>query len=1223
MSRVASLAAFEFRYQTWRITFLATLLGLVAVPVALVGTGFGPSTDAVNGAFIVTESLALVSLMSVFALPLLCVHAALRDDEHGMRGIVDAKPIARRTLLAMRGGGVLMLLLAVLALCTMLLAVLPFLAPPRGDRVVPFAVLPYVRAYAYIVVPNALWCTALLFAVAAATRSTLATFVASVCIYAGYMVTALMVDSPLMAGTRPPTPDLLARVALLDPFGLSAVFEQTRYLTPAERSTFVLSLSGHLLQNRALMLALGVLCTVPVWWFDERVARTPSIARRRWWTRESHAGVVAAEASGESAPPRSAYSPLLSARVRLHGIAAWLDTVRAVATLECRLLLASWPLLLLLVVWVVVILIEADGQLRGGEYGTRVLASTAQLADAVPQALELLGTIAVLYFAAEVFSRESITRFAGIRDATPAASSALLAGKSLALLMVPVVLTITGYAATVAVHLVSGGLPIEWDVLGAHAVVSLIPLAITTIMAASFQAMVGQRWVALLGSLLVVLFSAQGAAAGAEHPLWRFGAAPPIAWSDLSGYGVGMYTWLAFQGTWLLAAVTLSLVAVGLWSRGESSALFARAARAPRTIRESLGPVGVRMLRGSALSCVGAIALLLWVTTVHHPWVSEHTDTLRRVEYERRYASLRGVAQPSIAHVALSVRLEPRHSRAEIRGALRLINNTDTPIDTVYLAMPRKVAGAFFDRLTDGVRLVVRDSLHGVYTLALGSTLRPNESHTIPYHVTVDGGGIRADGNPEDVVSNGTYLHSADFLPRFGFARERVLQDSIERVRYGLPVMPDVPLLPATLADSLVREVRGHGHTPAWFTADVRIETDRDQIAHGPGRLVSHESTAATSRWTYQQTTPSTAAFVITSGRYAVLRDSARTKFGVVPVEVWYNPRHAEPAKRLMSVSASALISLANAFGRYPHPVLRVVEVSSQHRFGAYAMPGTIYLTETRGMLSDLRAGAVDLLRRRVGHEVAHQWWGHAVDPLNIVGRLLLVETMAKYAEQLLVAETQGETTVHDMLTYDEDRYFRSRDAHQPALVDMVADDALFYGKGALAMHAMRHLLGDSLVLRVSREVMTAHAGSHGTATARDFVSRLLDVAPNDEARAGIREWFTQRVIYDVALDTAVLQAVENDTRVSARFRATRHDVQLQGSATVDRSAALHNVGVPVGLQDTRGRWYVFRARAVGGVIAVDTTVAWRVSRIEIDPERVMLERDRGNNGFSIASPNQ
>ncbi len=192
-------------------------------------TQFGPASAAINGPYIVTETVGIITLVSVFALPMLCISAAVRDDEYRIRELIGSTPVLRGQLLASRFVGVLLAALAVVGSSMVVLAASPFVLGIRADRLVAFHPTSYVSAFAMLVVPNALFCAALLYLVAAASRSTLATFVASIAIYIGYAVTAMMVDSPLMAGTRPPTPELLARAALLDPFGLSAFFEQTRY----------------------------------------------------------------------------------------------------------------------------------------------------------------------------------------------------------------------------------------------------------------------------------------------------------------------------------------------------------------------------------------------------------------------------------------------------------------------------------------------------------------------------------------------------------------------------------------------------------------------------------------------------------------------------------------------------------------------------------------------------------------------------------------------------------------------------------------------------------------------------------------------------------------------------------------------------------------------------------------------------------------------------------
>ncbi|MBL0939100.1 MAG: hypothetical protein IBJ03_09400 [Gemmatimonadaceae bacterium] len=1235
LARWPGLLAFELRYQALRFTFAATVLLLGLTPLAAVATGFGPAGDAVNGAYVITQTMALISLFAVFALPMLCVHAALRDDDHGMRSLIESRPISRGTVLCVRFIGVLTLVLVALAISYTVLAVAPFVLPVPADRLIGFRAEPYVRAFVLLALPNAVWCAALLFAVAASTRSTLATFVASIAIYAGYMVTAMMVDSPIMAGTRPPSPELLARSAVLDPFGLSAFFEQTRYLTPTERNTFAFALNGHFLQNRIIVGLFAVVCLAPLGWIDRRRSLGSTAPHKTsWWS-----GLRAATASRDAT--RSASRAMVSVEPVL-GSAAWRHTMTAVAKLESRLLLRSWPLLALLVMWIPVIAIEADGQLKGGDYGTRVLASTAQLADAVPMALAMLGALCVLYFAAEVFGRERVQRVDGIRDATPAANTAILTGKTLALLTVPVLLTVTGYGTTVVMHLMHGGLPIEWGVLAAHMGASLLPLVVTTGMAAALQVLLGNRWLALVVGLAVVLFASQGSALGVEHPLWRFGAAPEIEWSDLSGFGTTLQSWLAFQWLWLLGTVVLLWIAAALWPRGEMLSLGARLRTAPRLMSQSLGAAGRAGLVACALLFVVAMAGMYWQTNILTSFVTSDEAIARRVQYEQQYRRLDGLPQPSVQHVEAHVVLEPSSQRATIRGRLHLVNNTTAAVDTLWLDFPNGLNAVVVGQQADAVASresealspdmqrrgaqyvateFLHDSTHGMIGVTLSSPLAPGDSMPLPYDLLIERGGIRAGGNAIDVVENGTLLHSSDFLPAMGYSRGRELRDSVQRAKHGLTGNPSPLLFPIAAEDSLRAWAHEHGQTPAWFTANVFIATAPDQVAHGPGKLVSQTTSANASHWHYQTTRPTSAAFVITSGRYAVYRDTVMTARGPTPVEVWHNPVHADPATRLLTITTRSLERLEQEFGAYPHDVLRIIEVARPHRFGAYAMPGNIYLTETRGVLSDAHTGDIDLLLRRVGHEVGHQWWGHAVNPLDTDGRLLLVETAAKYAEQVLLEGEQGQERLLDMLAVDEDRYLSSRYLQEATLLTMHDEPSLYYSKGTLAMYTLRHTLGDAVVRNVFRQILATEGGSKGAATARLFQQLMLEASTTPEARAAVQEWLGERVIYDLVADTATFAPAGSGTRITAQFSAKRVAVADTGAAAHEVITPLNGTVIEIGARDAAGVMHRFAAIARDGQVMVDTVLPSAIQSVEIDPRRFMIDRERSNNRATAPKP--
>ena len=104
---------------------------------------------------------------------------------------------------------------------------------------------PYLAAFAVITLPNVLFATALLFAVAVLTRNAIATYSAAVVLYILYFVCSALTGSPLMAGIaagrrRGTLP------SLLDPFALTAFFDATRYWTAAEKNARFIPLDGGL-----------------------------------------------------------------------------------------------------------------------------------------------------------------------------------------------------------------------------------------------------------------------------------------------------------------------------------------------------------------------------------------------------------------------------------------------------------------------------------------------------------------------------------------------------------------------------------------------------------------------------------------------------------------------------------------------------------------------------------------------------------------------------------------------------------------------------------------------------------------------------------------------------------------------------------------------------------------------------------------------------------------
>jgi hypothetical protein len=343
-----------------------------------------------------------------------------------------------------------------------------------------------------------------------------------------------------------------------------------------------------------------------------------------------------------------------------------------------------------------------------------------------------------------------------------------------------------------------------------------------------------------------------------------------------------------------------------------------------------------------------------------------------------------------------------------------------------------------------------------------------------------------------------------------------------------------------------------------------------------------------------------------------------------VQLEVWHHPGHGANAPRILAAAARTLDVLGARLSPYPHPVLRIAEVPAWWRFGAYAAPTLVLFPENRGFLTVERAGDVDLLMRRVAHEVAHQWWGHALAPLGVGGSTLLVETLAKDAEAQVIADAHGEGAVLAMLAFDEDRYFAGRAGEardEPTLLEVLDEDHLYYGKGALMMHALRVRLGADAVDGALKTLLSWHGGPGGMATSRDLHDALQARAAGGVDSATVDQWIAGRTTYDMSLDSGTVARAGDAWRVRAKLRASRAALPDGIGVPLERdSVELTALDGPPGEgRVLHSAWLPMR----DGAVELDVPLATRPAWLVLDPRRLKLEADRFDDAWRLAAPDR
>lgn len=1202
MSMMSGMLRFEWRYHTYRVTFALIALVVCGMAWAMVATGYGPAGVHINSPYTIMQSFGLLALWTLFSQTIFTVNGVLRDDEYSMRELILSRPIGKARYLASRYLGISIAGISAMFLAMLVMMFAPNVAPIDPERIGSMRVSAYLWGFVTLIVPDVLLISALLFAVAAFTRRTLATYVGGIAIFGLYTIVAMMSNSPLMAGSAPLTTEGLARAAIIDPFGISAFYEQARYWTPAERDIRMASLSGHFLLNRALWLSV----TAGVLWLTYQfvsLGATGKAAIKAQKTKASRPMSTSAKSI-----PAMAYAPLAPSQL---STAVFWSALRSATGLELKHIFKAWVFQALLVLWVCIYGIEAMSAIDGGEYGTHILATSGLLAERLIDPLKLVGSLCLVYFGAEIVWRERVIGFDQLIDATPASNGVFYLSKLLTLCSIPVTITLVGSMAAAAIQLSAGGLALKPLVLLAPLWTEAYPMVLLSVAVVLVQVLSGNRWIGMLASFALIVLVRAGDEFGLEHPMWRYTVAPTVRYSDLDGFGATATSFAAFMAYWSACALLLGSLGWSAWRRGRDAGAGSRLLRIWRAASHETANRWT-VIAATLVAILGG-SMLFRETNVVHAWQNSEGNVAWRVHYEQRYRRLQSVPQPSIVHVDINVDFEPSRRVATAHGALSLVNRTGVPVDTLWVAVRRDAAQTHVR--IEGAREVLVDSAYGMRAFVLPVALLPEDSARLQYDLKFDRGGVRAGDFDIDVASNGSYLSVGDAMPNLGYRSGYELQDESERRKRGLGAAT-VQLADHRLIDSLSSVVKARGQEPAWITFRSTVSTSEGQVPLAPGRRV-REWTHGDRRYAeYRIDSLVPARFAFVSGRYEV----KRVQHGTVLVEFWYHPEHVVNVEHILNVAKTSLDVFGEKFGPYPRESLLMVEVPNGWQFGAFAMGGMLLFTEDRGMLSDPRDGEVNLLTRRVAHEIGHQWWGYVVDPLNVQGATTIVETLAKYSEQLVVARMHGDSAVPAVLAYDHDRYLsgRAADAKAEPTLETTTDQAyMYYGKGALAMHALQDALGDSIVNAVLHDLILREHGPRGAATAVQLHKQLRAAASTPALQSLVDEWFTQRVIYDLRVDSAVVTAVAAHEGVPPVFR-TQAVVRV-GRVTVEqgveRVTPADGVDIDVLLLDNNDQAMTRTTIHVShGVARVTLEAGQLPTSVEIDPRVHWIDRDRSNN---------
>jgi hypothetical protein len=371
------------------------------------------------------------------------------------------------------------------------------------------------------------------------------------------------------------------------------------------------------------------------------------------------------------------------------------------------------------------------------------------------------------------------------------------------------------------------------------------------------------------------------------------------------------------------------------------------------------------------------------------------------------------------------------------------------------------------------------------------------------------------------------------------------------------------------------------------FTSTITITIPSYMVAVGSGKMTVAD--AAPSKKNPSATPGKTFTFVSDHPSFpgtiiaGVFQETKSDDAGV-DLHVFFKPLHQKLAPEYQNAALKEFTYYITAFGPLPSPTLRVIELPDD------TVP-TAWAPELAAIAS--RAVTEKTNYRLLANTIAHQWWGSSVSPATKED-WWLSDGFSRYSEAMYVEQAAGamgmEEAVRDMsvgaLAYDTVPLssVSKLDVFSPEFQTLVTD------KGAMIIHMLRSVVGDTQYYKIMRTFATQYAGK--SASINDFQT----IAEKEHGEK-LTWFFTQW------LDST--GAPEFKTKYTVYRLGNNKGFRVVGEITQD----LDLFRMPVDLKiDTDGKTEEKKIEVVGTNSPFTVETFGKPRRISVDPDDKVLK---------------
>lgn len=1185
-----NMLAFELRYFMRQPSFYVTSLIFFFMAFFISSSSKFPLGGAnvhMNSPFSIMLLTVTFCTFAMFLVVNFVASSAIRNSESKMDELVFSKPVNPVPYQAGRFFGSYLVVLIV------------FLSVPLGvflgsqfgllvgwldgELIGPNRLMYYAAPYLYLAVPSLLVLSAIFNSVAVYFKTMMSVYVAAVVIFIAYQIAGVYFD------------DLAFRniVVYADPFGSGSLIDLTRYWTVNDKNTEVLTLTGDLLVNRILWVAISVAMFFGLGKLSNRIVTKKQKKQFKVsaFVQNKQAALINSAKNYKSAGV-STKSQLIMRSI-----------------FELKQVIFSAPFMILAGVSIVTLMIPLFAPI--GAYGTTNWPLTQNMVNVISGISGLFLFVIIAFYSAELVWRERQSGMGDIVDSFPVHNSVFWVSKILALIAAISGLFLVGMILTITVQLFKGQFNLE---LGQYlfriVYLSILPLIMLTVLAFFLQIISPNKYVGMGLFILYYIVQTVMGSYGFEHHMYHFSQSSSVPYSDINGYGHFLQGAHWYTLYWGALSLVLAIVGFALWHRGPSQTLRTRLSM----LRYNMSLKGQAVAVISALVFVGAGYNIYNNTRVLNEFTTSDEFQDKQISYEQQFAQYKDLALPMVTDVDLTVDVYPKKRALSAVAKIKFTNTSKEPITRVLITSPQHAKS--WDVAMAGGKIV--EKLPAFYSawFEFEQPLMPNEVREGQLSVTRDHTAFTDKDSDTQLVANGTFINNWELLPSFGYNRGLQVADKFERRKHDLPELERAH----KLEDSQYYTQSDLGAANGFINFKATVTTDESQFAITPGYLQSESVKEGRRTFVYEMDAPILNFYAVLSAEL----ESKKVEHNGVNVEVYYHKDHAWNVDRMIESVQDSIDYFTQAFGPYQHKQLRIIEFPKYRSF-AQSFANTVPYSESMGFITDLRdESKVDYPYYVTAHEVAHQWWGHQVSAANVEGSAVISETLSQYSALMVLEKRFGAEKLRKFLKYELDRYLIGRTGEafeEMPLYKTQSQQYLHYNKGSVVMMAIYDRLGEKRLNNALKAFLNEFQyQSTPYPTTLDLLSYLKRDATQAEQRF-IDDQFKYITLYELEMkDVSVTDSVDREGfyTVTLSVEAVKQRADGQGEETEQPLDELVDIALfsddPENLLAEDFVIYSKKHQIVSGTNTIELKVKEKPLFAGVDPYIKLVDKDSKNN---------